>query len=169
MRIDYGHAEVKEHYGRDPREYCILSKEFIGNENGEVKAIKTVRVEWKKSQSGVWQMVDVPGSEQIFEADIVLLSMGFVGPEVIEDPTFVKSKRGTITTLSDSSYSVDGDKVFAAGDCRRGQSLIVWAIQEGRKCATAIDTFLMGSTNLPGNGGIVKRDYKLLEELASTI
>lgn len=169
MRIDYGHAEVKEHYGRDPREYCILSKEFIGNEEGEVKAIKTVRVEWKKSQSGVWQMVEVPGSEEIFEADIVLLSMGFVGPELIDELSSTKTRRGTIGTLTDSSYSVDGGKVFAAGDCRRGQSLIVWAIQEGRKCATSIDSYLMGSTNLPGNGGIIKRDYKLLEELASTI
>ncbi|AET39733.1 glutamate synthase (NADH) Ecym_4713 [Eremothecium cymbalariae DBVPG len=167
MRIDYGHAEVKEHYGRDPREFCILSKEFVGNEAGEVKAIKTVRVEWKKSQSGVWQMVEVPGSEEVFEADIVLLSMGFVGPELIDDPSVQKSKRGTINTISDSSYCVDGGKLFAAGDCRRGQSLIVWAIQEGRKCATAIDNHLMGCTGLPGNGGIVKRDFKLLEELAS--
>ncbi|QLG71419.1 hypothetical protein HG535_0B04610 [Zygotorulaspora mrakii] len=169
MRIDYGHAEVKEHYGRDPREYCILSKEFIGNEEGEVTAIKTVRVEWKKSESGVWQMVEIPGSEEIFEADIVLLSMGFVGPELFEDPSVKKTRRGTIDTLNDASYSVDGNKVYAAGDCRRGQSLIVWAIQEGRKCATSIDEELMGSTNLPGNGGIVKRNYELLKELAATV
>lgn len=169
MRIDYGHAEVKEHYGRDPREYCILSKEFIGNEDGEVTAIKTVRVEWKKSESGVWQMVEIPGSEEIFEADIVLLSMGFVGPELFEDPSITKTRRGTIGTMNDASYSVDGEKVFAAGDCRRGQSLIVWAIQEGRKCATSIDEELMGDTNLPGNGGIVKRNYELLKELAATV
>ncbi|CCE63788.1 hypothetical protein TPHA_0F03070 [Tetrapisispora phaffii CBS 4417] len=169
MRIDYGHAEVKEHYGRDPREYCILSKEFIGNEQGEVKAIKTVRVEWKKSESGVWQMIEIPGSEETFEADVVLLSMGFTGPELINDESIVKNKRGTIETLTASSYSIDGDKLFAAGDCRRGQSLIVWAIQEGRKCAAAIDQHLMGNTYLPGNGGIVKRDYNLLEELASKI
>ena len=95
--------------------------------------------------------------------------MGFVGPELIDELSSTKTRRGTIGTLTDSSYSVDGGKVFAAGDCRRGQSLIVWAIQEGRKCATSIDSYLMGSTNLPGNGGIIKRDYKLLEELASTI
>ncbi|CAI8496289.1 unnamed protein product [Hanseniaspora opuntiae] len=167
MRVDYGHAEVKHHYGRDPREYCILSKEFIGNEEGEVSAIKTVRVEWKKSQSGVWQMVEVPGSEEIFEADIVLLSMGFVGPELIEDPNVKKTNRGTIGTVSDASYSVDGTNIFACGDCRRGQSLIVWAIQEGRKCAREVDSYLIGNTFLPGNGGIVKRDFKLLEELAA--
>ena len=167
MRVDYGHAEVKEHYGRDPREYCILSKEFIGNENGEVTAIKTVRVEWNKSQSGVWQMVEIPGSEEIFEADIILLSMGFVGPELIEDASIKKTNRGTIGTVSDASYSVDDSNVFACGDCRRGQSLIVWAIQEGRKCAREVDTFLIGNTVLPGNGGIIKRDYKMLEELAA--
>ncbi|GAV52115.1 hypothetical protein ZYGR_0AG01060 [Zygosaccharomyces rouxii] len=169
MRVEYGHAEVKEHYGRDPREYCILATEFIGNDEGEVKAIKTVRVEWKKSESGVWQMVEIPGSEEVFEADVVLLSMGFKGPELIEDPSVIKSRRGTISTVNDASYSVDDDKTFAAGDCRRGQSLIVWAIQEGRKCATAVDQLLMGQTGLPGNGGIVKRNFSLLEELAATV
>ncbi|CAI4307040.1 AMM_1a_G0007290.mRNA.1.CDS.1 [Saccharomyces cerevisiae] len=172
MRVDYGHAEVKEHYGRDPREYCILSKEFIGNDEGEVTAIRTVRVEWKKSQSGVWQMVEIPNSEEIFEADIILLSMGFVGPELINgnDNEVKKTRRGTIATLDDSSYSIDGGKTFACGDCRRGQSLIVWAIQEGRKCAASVDKFLMdGTTYLPSNGGIVQRDYKLLKELASQV
>lgn len=170
MRVDYGHAEVKEHYGRDPREYCILSKEFIGDEEGNVTGIKTARVEWKKSQSGVWQMVEVPNSEELYEADIVLLSMGFVGPELLNNDTNIKkTRRGTIETLSHSSYNIDGGKMFAAGDCRRGQSLIVWAIQEGRKCAAAVDEFLMGDTYLPGSGGIVKRDYRLLEELAATV
>ncbi|CCH58698.1 hypothetical protein TBLA_0A09100 [Henningerozyma blattae CBS 6284] len=169
MRVDYGHAEVKQHYGKDPREYCILSKEFIGNEEGEVTGIKTVRVEWKKSESGVWQMIEIPNSEETFEADIVLLSMGFIGPELLSDDNIKKTKRGTIDTLEDSSYSIDGEKLFAAGDCRRGQSLIVWAIQEGRKCAASIDTFLMGNTYLPNNGGIVKRDYQLLEELAAKV
>lgn len=172
MRVDYGHAEVKEHHGKDPREYCILSKEFIGNDEGEVTGIKTVRVEWKKSQSGVWQMVEVPGSEETFEADIVLLSMGFIGPEILDDFNINKSKRGTIETIDDYSYKAheDGDdKIFAAGDCRRGQSLIVWAIQEGRQCAKEVDTYLMGNTYLPGNGGIVKRDYHLLEGLASKL
>lgn len=172
MRVDYGHAEVKEHYGRDPREYCILSKEFIGNDDGEVTAIRTVRVEWKKSQSGVWQMVEIPNSEEIFEADIILLSMGFVGPELTNghESEVKKTRRGTIATLDDSSYSIDGGKTFACGDCRRGQSLIVWAIQEGRKCAASVDKFLMdGTTYLPSNGGIVQRDYKLLKELASQV
>ncbi|CCD22344.1 glutamate synthase (NADH) NDAI_0A01860 [Naumovozyma dairenensis CBS 421] len=168
MRVDYGHSEVKEHYGNDPREYCIFAKEFIGNENNEVKAIKTVRVEWKKSESGVWQMVEIPNTEETFEADLVLLSMGFVGPELIEDANVTKTSKGTIMTDNDASYHVAGN-VYAAGDCRRGQSLIVWAIQEGRKCAHSIDIDLMGSTKLPCNGGIVKRDFNLLEDLAAEV
>lgn len=167
FRIDYGHSEVKDNYGKDPREYCILSKEFIGNEEGEVKAIKTVRVEWKKSDSGVWQMNEIPNSEEIFEADVVLLSMGFVGPEISE-MNIKKTPRGTIPTIKDSSYLYQ-DNIFTAGDCRRGQSLIVWGIQEGRQCAREVDIFLEGGSRLPGNGGIEKRDFKLLEELANSI
>lgn len=167
FRVDYGHSEVKDHYGKDPREYCILSKEFIGDDEGHVKAIKTVRVEWKKSESGVWQMNEIPNSEEIFEADIVLLSMGFVGPEVAKMEV-QKTPRGTIPTKSHASYQVE-ENLFTAGDCRRGQSLIVWGIQEGRQCAREVDMFLEGNTKLPGNGGIVKRDFKLLEELASGV
>ena len=123
MRVDYGHSEVKEHYGNDPREFCIYAKEFIGNEAGEVCAIKTVRVEWKKSGSGVWQMVELPNSEETFECDLVLLSMGFIGPELIKHEKIIKTSKGTIQTDDDSSYHV-GDNIFTAGDCRRGQSLI---------------------------------------------
>lgn len=167
FRVDYGHAEVKEHYGKDPREYCILSKEFIGDDEGNVKAIRTVRVEWKRSESGVWQMNEVPHSEEIFEADIVLLSMGFIGPEIAK-MSVNKTPRGTIPTLADSSYQVE-DNLFTAGDCRRGQSLIVWGIQEGRQCAREVDMYLEGGSKLPGNGGIERRDFKLLEELATHI
>lgn len=164
FRVDYGHAEVKEHYGRDPREYCILSKEFVGDEEGQVKAIKTVRVEWKKSDSGAWQMAEVPGSEEEFPADVVLLSMGFVGPEA-DKLNVEKTNRGNVATKDPTGYFVE-DNVFAAGDCRRGQSLVVWGIQEGRQCARDVDTFLMGSTRLPGNGSIERRDYQKLQELA---
>lgn len=82
MRVDYGHEEVRRVYGKDPREYSILSKEFVGNDDGQVTGIKTVKVEWKKDESGQWKMREVPGSEHIFEADMVLLSMGFLGPGI---------------------------------------------------------------------------------------
>ncbi|EGW30834.1 glutamate synthase, GLT1 [Spathaspora passalidarum NRRL Y-27907] len=169
FRVDYGHTEVKTHYGKDPREYSILSKEFIDDGEGNVKGIKTVRVEWKRSDSGAWQMAEVPGSDEIFEADIVLLSMGFLGPEA-DNLEVEKTKRGTITTVDANGYQVaKDDNVFAAGDCRRGQSLVVWGIQEGRQCAREVDLYLEGATRLPGNGSVEQRDYKLLEELAEKV
>lgn len=169
FRVDYGHTEVAEHYGKDPREYSILSKEFVGDEDGNVKGIKTVRVEWKRSDSGAWQMAEVPGSEEFFPAEVVLLSMGFVGPEV-EKLGVPKTKRGTISTVEANGYRVSNDSnLFTAGDCRRGQSLVVWGIQEGRQCAREVDNFLMGTTRLPGNGSIEQRNFKLLEELAEKV
>lgn len=169
FRVDYGHTEVAEHYGKDPREYSILSKEFVGDEEGNVKGIKTVRVEWKRSDSGAWQMAEVPGSDDFFPADVVLLSMGFVGPET-DKLEVEKTKRGTIGTSNPTGYKVsEDDNIFTAGDCRRGQSLVVWGIQEGRQCAREVDNFLMGSTRLPGNGSIEQRNFKLLEELAEKI
>lgn len=166
FRVDYGHAEVADKYGKDPREYCVLSKEFVGNEDGNVTGIKTVRVEWKKAEgSGAWQMIEVPGSEEFFAADVVLLSMGFIGPE-LDNISVPRTKRGTIGTVQPSSYNVSGN-VFAAGDCRRGQSLVVWGIQEGRQCAREIDEFLQHATSLPGNGSIEVRNYNMLEELAA--
>ncbi|VVT55756.1 uncharacterized protein SAPINGB_P004722 [Magnusiomyces paraingens] len=159
FRVDYGHTEVAAHYGQDPREYCILSKEFVGDEEGNVKGIKTVRVEWKKSESGAWQMSEVPNSEEFFPADVVLLSMGFVGPEA-QNLGVERDGRGNIKVAKPSGYQIEGN-LYAAGDCRRGQSLIVWGIQEGRQCAREIDINLMGSTRLPGSGSIEQRDFNV--------
>jgi glutamate synthase (NADPH/NADH) len=139
-----------------------LSKEFVGDEDGNVKGIKTVRVEWKQSGTGAWQMAEVPGSEEFFPADVILLSMGFIGPEA-QALEVNRDGRGNVSVKSPSSYHVE-DKVFAAGDCRRGQSLIVWGIQEGRQCARVVDEFLVGNTRLPGNGSIEERSYDLLEK-----
>lgn len=160
FRVDYGHAEVTAHYGKDPREYCIMSKEFVGDENGNVSGIKTVRVEWKKSDSGAWQMSEIPGSEEVFKADVVLLSMGFVGPETENLSGVPRDNRGNFKA-STTDYLAE-DNVFVAGDCRRGQSLIVWGIQEGRQCARSVDNFLTGSSLLPGNGSIVPRNLKAM-------
>ena len=169
FRVDYGHTEVTTHYGKDPREYSILSKEFVGDDEGKVKGIKTVRVEWKRSDLGAWQMAEVPGSEEFFPADVVLLSMGFIGPDA-DNLSVAKTKRGTINTVNPNVYKVDeNSNLFAAGDCRRGQSLVVWGIQEGRQCAREVDEFLMGTTRLPGNGSVEQRNYKLLEEFAEKV
>jgi len=120
-----------------------LSKGFIDDGNGNVKGIKTVDVEWK-SEGGRMSMTEVPGSERLWEADLVLLSMGFLGPE-----QYVNAALG-VETDERSNYRAAYDKfatnlpgVFAAGDCRRGQSLVVWAIDEGRRAAREVDAYLM--------------------------
>ena len=152
FRVDYGHEEAEEKFGSDPREYCILSKEFIDDGKGSVTGIKTVRVQWIK-KDGRMTMEEVVGSEEVIGADLVLLAMGFLGPEhavskllgIELDPrSNYKAEHGKFTT------NVPG--VFAAGDCRRGQSLVVWAINEGRGAARAIDMYLQGSSTLPAPG-----------------
>ena len=152
FRSDYGHEEAEEKFGIDPREYSILSKEFLDDGAGNVQGIRTVRVQWVK-EDGRMSMKEIPGSEQIIEADVVLLAMGFLGPEsyvselmqVELDPrSNYKAEHGKFTT------NIPG--LFAAGDCRRGQSLVVWAINEGRGAARAIDTYLTGGSNLPAPG-----------------
>jgi glutamate synthase (NADPH/NADH) len=125
-RVDYGHTEVRQHTGKDPREFCIMSEEFVDDGSGKVKGINTVRVEWTKSPSGGWDMKKVEGSQQFFPADLVLLSMGFLGPEarVLGDEIEKDARKNVKTPAGRYSTNVEG--VFAAGDCRRGQSLIVW-------------------------------------------
>ncbi|CAD6505667.1 BgTH12-01157 [Blumeria graminis f. sp. triticale] len=157
-RVDYGHAEVKQHMGQDPREYCVMSQEFVDDGNGKVKGINTHRVEWTKSATGGWDMKKVEGSEHFFPADLVLLSMGFLGPEArVLDDSIEKDARSNIKT-SAGKYHTNVEGIFAAGDCRRGQSLIVWGINEGRQSAREIDLWLEGSTRLPVTGGIVKHN-----------
>ena len=129
------------------REFAIATKEFIG-EKGKVTGLKTVRLEW---QGG--KMTEVAGSEQILKADLVLLAMGFVSPvsPVLDAFGIDKDNRGNARATTDErgGYKTNVDKVFAAGDMRRGQSLVVWAIREGRQAARAVDEFLMGSSTLP--------------------
>jgi glutamate synthase (NADPH/NADH) small chain len=129
------------------REFAIATKELIGSE-GKVQALKTVRVQW---QGG--RMIEVPGSEQEFPADLVLLAMGFMGPvgSVLEAFGVGRDARGNARAGTDAAggYRTDVDRVFAAGDMRRGQSLVVWAIREGRQAARAIDEALMGASLLP--------------------
>lgn len=150
FRVDYGHQESAARFGKDPREYCVLSKRFLDDGDGNVAGIETVRVEWQKDAVGKWQMSEVPGSEQTFEADLVFLSMGFLGPEdtLAEHLGLERDPRSNFKAAY-GDYATNVEGVFAAGDCRRGQSLIVWGIAEGRGAARAVDTFLMGSSDLP--------------------
>ena len=129
------------------REFAISTKEFIG-EKGKVTGLRTVRVEWKDGK-----MIEVAGSEQVLKADLVLLALGFVGPvaSVLESFGIDKDARGNAkaTTEFTGGYVTNVGKIFAAGDIRRGQSLVVWAIREGRQAARAMDEFLMGFSDLP--------------------
>ncbi len=148
-KLDYGQEEAAAIFGKDPREYLIQTKKFVGGENGHVKELHTVRVEWVKDNGRIIPR-EIPGSERVFPAQLVLLAMGFLGPEnqlldqlgVEKDPrSNAKAEHGKFAT------SVRG--VFAAGDMRRGQSLVVWAINEGRGAARECDRYLMGDTQLP--------------------
>ncbi|EPE27138.1 FMN-linked oxidoreductase [Glarea lozoyensis ATCC 20868] len=156
-RVDYGHTEVKQHMGNDPREYCVMSEEFVDDGEGKVKGINTIRVEWTKSSTGGWDMKKIEGSQQFFPAELVLLSMGFLGPEdrVLGEEVEKDARKNVKTPPGKYHTNVEG--VFAAGDCRRGQSLIVWGINEGRQSAREVDLYLEKSTLLPITGGIVKR------------
>ncbi|CAG8654235.1 8220_t:CDS:10, partial [Racocetra persica] len=148
FKVDYGHAEVQMQFGKDPREYCVLSKEFVSDGNGKVK-------DWSKDASGRWVMKEIPGTEQFFQADLVFLAMGFLGPEdkLLNSLGLKIDQRKNIETPK-GRYSTAVPGVFAAGDCRRGQSLIVWGINEGRQAAREVDQYLMGNTILPVSGGI---------------
>ncbi len=141
LRTSSSHEEGCE------REFAIATKEFMG-ENGKVTALKSVHVEWKDGK-----MIEVPGTEKILKADLVLLAMGFVSPigSILESFGVDKDARGNAkaTTEGEKSYITNVPKVFAAGDMRRGQSLVVWAIREGRQAARAVDEFLMGASTLP--------------------
>jgi glutamate synthase (NADPH/NADH) small chain len=129
------------------RDWSVATKEFIG-EGGKVKALKTVRLDWKDGK-----MSEIPGTESVLPADLVLLAMGFVSPlqTVLEEFGVEKDARGNAKASTDGEgcYATSVPKVFAAGDMRRGQSLVVWAIREGRQCARAVDEFLMGFSELP--------------------
>ncbi len=151
FRVDYGHQEASARFGKDPREYCILTKEFVDDGNGNVKGVRSVQVEWTRDEdSGQWRMQEIPDSEHIWEADLVLLALGFLGPEhYISEAAGLELDPRSNYQAEYGRYATSVEGVFAAGDCRRGQSLVVWAINEGREAARETDRYLMGATDLP--------------------
>ena len=164
FRTDYGHSEVKAKWGSDPREFCISTTDFERDESGKLVALNTVRVAWELDASGKWQMNKVPGSEKRFPCDLCFLALGFLGPEneAIKSLELKQDARSNIladTVKGKHPYKTSVDRVYAAGDCRRGQSLIVWGIQEGRACAAQVDTDLMSNSYLPWAGSIPHRIY----------
>jgi len=131
------------------RDFAVLTKRARGN-GGKIEALECVRVDWAQ-ENGRWVMQEIPGSEFELKADLVLLAMGFLGPRrpgMIEQSGVALDARGNVQANT-IDYQTSVPKVFSAGDMRRGQSLVVWAIREGRQCARAVDEFLMGKTTLP--------------------
>ncbi|KAM7467706.1 hypothetical protein LguiB_015268 [Lonicera macranthoides] len=144
FRVDYGHQEATTKFGKDPRSYEVLTKRFIGDENGIVKGLELVRVNWEKDASGKFQFKEVEGSEEIIGADLVLLAMGFLGPDsTLADKLGLEKDNRSNFKAEYGRFCTSVDGVFAAGDCRRGQSLVVWAISEGRQAASQVDNYLM--------------------------
>jgi glutamate synthase (NADPH/NADH) small chain len=131
------------------RDWSVVTKRAIGN--GKVEALECVRVEWKRAADGRTQMVEMPGSNFELKADLVLLAMGFVAPRkdgLVEQAAVALDGRGNVKA-NVVDYKTSAPKIFSCGDMRRGQSLVVWAIREGRQCARGVDEFLMGSSQLP--------------------
>jgi NAD(P)H-dependent glutamate synthase small subunit len=150
--VDYGHEEGRALFGKDPREYGVLTKEFIGDENGNLKAVRTVKVEWEfNPQTGEFgKATEIPGSQYDWPADLVFLAVGFAGPDTeLVQKLGLETDRKSNVKAQFGKYATSVPGVFAAGDVRRGASLIVWAIAEGRGAARAIDMHLMGTSRLP--------------------
>lgn len=142
-RSDYGHEEAEAVFGHDPRYFSILSKEFVDDGNGRVAGVNTVDVDWSQPGDNT-PFSEVPNSERFWPAELVMLSMGFLGPEqgLIEQLKLDTDKRSNVAA-DEGRYATSTQGVFAAGDCRRGQSLVVWAIAEGRGAADAVDAYLV--------------------------
>ncbi len=149
-KMDYGQEEAAAKFGADPRVYLTTATKFEGDANGQVKAVHLVQVEWTKHDKGQFIPKNVPGTEKVLPAQLVLLAMGFLGPEqpLLEALKLDRDAR-TNVKADFEKYSTNIKGVFASGDCRRGQSLVVWAFNEGRGAARECDRFLMGSTDLP--------------------
>ena len=152
FRTEYGHEEAISKFGADPRYFSLVTKAFVGNDQGSLSGLQTRQLEWRRDGADLNTM-EIEGSDQEWKADLVLLAMGFLGPEAylaealgltLDPHSNYQAEHGLFET------SITG--VFAAGDCRRGQSLVVWGINEGRGAARAIDRYLTGSTTLPAPG-----------------
>jgi glutamate synthase (NADPH/NADH) small chain len=149
-KLDYGQEEAKARFGDDPRTYLIMTQKFVDDGAGKLKELHTVNIEWDKDENGRFVPKPIAGTEKVWPADLVLLAMGFRGPEdaMIEELGVERDERSNARAAHDN-YATSVEGVFAAGDMRRGQSLVVWAINEGRGAAREVDRYLMGSTHLP--------------------
>ncbi len=150
FRTDYGQEEAAEVFGADPRQFCITAKKFVGDAQGRIKEVHTVGVEWCKDDKGRFVPKEIAGTEKVLPADMVLLAMGFLGPdETLLNEMKVERDERSNAKAEHGKFTTNITGVFAAGDMRRGQSLVVWAINEGRAAARECDRHLMGQTLLP--------------------
>jgi glutamate synthase (NADPH/NADH) small chain len=149
-RLDYGQEEAAALFGADPRVYLTTVKKFYGDNEGRVKELLTIQIQWERNEKGQFVPKEIPGSERMLPAQLVLLAMGFLGPEqpLLEALKLERDPRTNVKAEFEK-YSTNIPGVFAAGDCRRGQSLVVWAFNEGRGAARECDRYLMGQTDLP--------------------
>jgi glutamate synthase (NADPH/NADH) small chain len=149
-KMDYGQEEAAARFGEDPRVYLKTATHFESDASGNVSAVHIVDVEWVKNEAGAFAPKPVPGTEKVLPAQLVLLAMGFLGPEQpLLEALGVERDARSNAKADFEKYTTSIPKVFACGDCRRGQSLVVWAINEGRGAARECDRFLMGRTDLP--------------------
>ncbi len=150
LKIDYGQAEAIKLQGKDPRNFSVMTKNLEGDTSGNLVAMHTVQVEWAKDENGRMAPKAVPGAEHRIEADLILLAMGFLGPEdLLAEQIGIQRDARSNFQAEHEVYATNVGGVFAAGDARRGQSLVVWAINEGRGAARQVDIYLMGDTVLP--------------------
>lgn len=146
LKTDYGQQEAIACFGSDPRIFETTVKEIIPDEAGHIRAVKTVKLSWQKGTDGRMNMAEIPGSEQELPCSLLLIAAGFVGCESYIADSFGLARDGRGNLIAENYYL--GENLFTAGDCRRGQSLVVWGIAEGRSAAKEVDKFLMGYTNL---------------------
>ncbi|MGE4507683.1 MAG: glutamate synthase subunit beta [Eubacteriaceae bacterium] len=139
-KLDYGQEEAAALYGDDPRHYCVTTKKMVGTD--AVTALETVSIEWIKDENGRMTMKEIPGSEKVLNADLVLLAMGFLGPDDQLVDQLELTRDGRSNVVGDTVYQTSREKYFTAGDMHRGQSLVVWAIHEGRQAARSVHAFL---------------------------
>jgi len=149
-RLDYGQEEAAAKFGADPRIYLRTAKKFTSDGQGHVKEAVLVQIQWERNAQGQFVPKEVPGSEHVRPVQLVLLAMGFLGPEQqLLEALGVERDARTNIKAEYERYATSVKGIFTAGDCRRGQSLIVWAFNEGRGAARECDRYLLGQTNLP--------------------
>jgi glutamate synthase (NADPH/NADH) small chain len=148
--ISYGQEEAMAVFGEDPRRYQVLTTRFTGDKKGNVKELHTIQIEWHMGENGRTSFREIPGTEKVWPAQLVFLALGFLGPEdgLLNQLKIERDDRSN-AKAEYGKYKTNVEGIFAAGDARRGQSLVVWAINEGRQAARECDRYLMGSTNLP--------------------